>query len=83
MTLEPWFRRRPLTGYFALAYGISWGGILILLVARGVDLAGLQPLDTSLMVVLMLLGPSTSGLALRMIPLLKKMRQANGGQCEP
>ena len=31
MTLEPWFRRRPLTGYFALAYGICWGGILILL----------------------------------------------------
>ncbi len=83
MTLEPWCRRRPLTGYFALAYGICWGGILILLVARGLDLAGLQPLDTSLMVVLMLLGPSTSGLALRMIPLLKKMRQANGGQCEP
>ena len=64
MTLEPWLRRHPLIGYFALAYGISWGGILILLVARGLDLAALQPLDTSLMVVLMLPGPSTGGLAL-------------------
>ena len=57
-------RHHPLTGYFALAYGISWGGILILLVARGLDLTALQPLDTCLMFVLMLLGPSTSGLAL-------------------
>lgn len=64
MTLEPWLRRHPLIGYFALAYGISWGGILILLVARGLDLAALQPLDTSLMVVLMLPGLSTGGLAL-------------------
>ena len=63
MTLEPWFRRRPLTGYFALAYGISWGGILILYVARGLDLAALQPLNTGLMFVFMRLGPSTSGLA--------------------
>ncbi len=64
MTLEPWLRRHPLCGYFGLAFGVSWGGILILFIARGFDLAALQPLDTSLMVVLMLLGPSTSGLAL-------------------
>ena len=63
MTLEPWFRRRPLTGYFALAYGISWGGILILFVARGLDLAALQSLNTGLIFVFMRWGPSTSGLA--------------------
>ena len=68
MTLEPWFRRRPLTGYFALAYGISWGGILILYVARGLDLAALQPLNTGLMFVFMRLGPSTSGLAPTALP---------------
>jgi hypothetical protein len=31
MTLVPWLRRHPLLGHFALAYGISWGGILIAL----------------------------------------------------
>lgn len=64
MTLVPWLRRHPLSGYFALTYGISWGGILILFIAGGLDLAALQPLDMGLMFVLMLLGPSTSGLAL-------------------
>jgi hypothetical protein len=28
-------RRHPLIGYFALAYGVSWGGILIALSATG------------------------------------------------
>ena len=65
MRLVPWLRRRPLFGYFALAYGISWGGILILLIAMGFELAApLQPLNTGLIFLLMLLGPSTSGLAL-------------------
>ena len=56
--------RHPLIGYFALAYGISWGGILIVLGATGFDLVELRPLDTGLIFVLMLLGPSTSGLFL-------------------
>ncbi len=61
MTFDPCLRRHPLFGYFALAFGISWGGILTLLIARGLDLAALQPLDTGLMFLFMLLGPSTSG----------------------
>ena len=64
MTLEPWLRRHPLIGYFALAYGISWGGILIVLGATCFDLVELRPLETGLIFLLMLLGPSTSGLAL-------------------
>ncbi len=64
MTLVPWLRRHPLIGYFALAYGISCGGILIVLSATGFDLVELRPLDTGLIFVLMLLGPSTSGLVL-------------------
>jgi membrane protease YdiL (CAAX protease family) len=48
MTSTTWLRRHPLTSYFVLAYGISWGGIL----------------NTGLMFLLMLLGPSTSGLML-------------------
>jgi uncharacterized protein len=64
MTLEPWLRRHPLIGYFALAYGISWGGILIVLSVKGFDAVEPRPLDTELIFALMLLGPSTGGLAL-------------------
>jgi len=64
MTIASWVRRHPLTAYFALAYGISWGGILILLAGKSFHLAVHQPQDRGLFFVLMLLGPSTSGLAL-------------------
>lgn len=64
MTLVPWLRRHPLLAYFAGAYGVSWGGILIVLGATGFDLVELRSLDTGLIFVLMLLGPSTSGLSL-------------------
>ena len=50
--------------FFALAFGISWGGILVVMGARGFDPLDLRPLDTGLIFVLMLLGPSVSGLAL-------------------
>lgn len=59
-----WVRRHPLTSYFVLAYGISWGGILILLGTRGFDLGALPSIDTGLMFAMMLLGPSASGLTL-------------------
>ena len=35
MTRAPWLRRHPLLGYFALTYGISWGGILVVLGSTG------------------------------------------------
>ena len=50
--------------FFALAFGISWGGVLVVMGARGFDLLDLRPLDTGLIFVLMLLGPSVSGLSL-------------------
>jgi hypothetical protein len=34
MTLVHSLRRQPLLGYFALAYGISWSGILVVLSFR-------------------------------------------------
>jgi membrane protease YdiL (CAAX protease family) len=50
--------------YFALCFGISWGGILIVLAATGFKCAALQPLQTGLIFALMLLGPGASGLIL-------------------
>ena len=64
MTLTPWLRRHPLLGYFALTYGISWGGILVILASTGFDLTVLRPLDTGLIFVCMLLGPSIAGLSM-------------------
>lgn len=64
MRFEPWVLRHPVTSFLMLAYGISWGGILIVMGATDFNLLALRPLDTGLVFVLMLLGPSTSGLAL-------------------
>jgi membrane protease YdiL (CAAX protease family) len=64
MMFEPWLRRHPVCTFFFLAFGISWGGILLVLSATGFNLVELRPLDTGLIFVFMLLGPSTSGLAL-------------------
>jgi membrane protease YdiL (CAAX protease family) len=57
-----WLQRHPLPGFFALAFGISWGGILIVIASRGFDLSALQPLEGGLIFLMMLLGPSVSGL---------------------
>jgi uncharacterized protein len=59
-----WPRRHPLWAYFLLAYGITWGGILLTLLSKGFDLVAARPWDKGVMVMLMLLGPSASGLAL-------------------
>ena len=64
MTPSSWLRRHPLPGYFALCFGISWGGILIVLAATGFKFTALRPLETGLIFALMLLGPSASGLIL-------------------
>jgi hypothetical protein len=48
MTLVPWLRHHPLLGYFALAYGIRWGGILIVLNVMGFNLVELRPVDTGI-----------------------------------
>ena len=64
MTHLRWFRRYPLVCYFALTYGISWGGILVVLGFTGFDLTVLRPRDTGLMFGCMLLGPSIAGLTM-------------------
>jgi uncharacterized protein len=64
MKLESALRRHPLTAYFLLTYGISWGGILVVVSVTGFDLVKLRPLGTGLIFVLMLLGPSISSLTM-------------------
>ena len=64
MTPKLWLSLHPLLGYFAAVYGISWGGILIVMGAQGFDLALLRPMDTGIIFVAMLLGPSVAGLAM-------------------
>ena len=64
MTFVRWVCRHPLLGYFALTYGISWGGILFVLGATGFDLTVLRPLDTGLIFISMLMGPSIAGLTM-------------------
>jgi len=67
MNLKFLIHRNPLISYFALAYGITWSGILIFLASKGFQLASLQFQDALVMFLLMFLGPSTSGLTLTMI----------------
>lgn len=64
MTFTAWVRRYPLRSYFALVFGISWGGILIVLGAADFNLIELRPLDTGLIFASMLLGPSVAGLTM-------------------
>ena len=59
-----WLRRHSLLGYFAIAFGLSWGGIGIVVTATDFNLAAPQPLATGLFFVAMLLGPSVSSLVL-------------------
>lgn len=67
MMIVSWLRRHALPGYFALTYGISWGGTLVVLAATGFDLTVLRPLDTSVIFVCMLLGPSIAGLTMTVL----------------
>ncbi len=56
-------QRHPLWVFFALAFAISWGAILIIMASRGFDLSPLQSVEGGLLFLAMLLGPSVSGLA--------------------
>ena len=63
--LVHWLRRHPLLGYFVMAYGFSWSGILVVLSFTAFNLTKLRPLDTGLIFIAMLLGPSSAGVAPR------------------
>jgi membrane protease YdiL (CAAX protease family) len=64
MSFETLLRRYPVCSFFAMAFAISWGGILVVMAATDFDLLVLRPLDTGIIFVFMLLGPSVAGLVL-------------------
>ena len=57
-----WIRRHPLLGFFALAFCISWGSIVVIFSINGFDVSPLQPVEGGLLFLAMLFGPSVSGL---------------------
>ena len=87
MTPGSWPQRHPLLAYFGLTYVISWGGMALVLGAAGFDLVNLRPLDTGLIFVSMLLGPSVSGLAMTSRlggrPGLRRLCRAAAGRRRP
>ncbi|MCY7308534.1 MAG: hypothetical protein LH632_20850 [Rhodoferax sp.] len=64
MTFIPWLRRHPLLGYFALAYGINWGGICVAIGANGFDQTVMRAVDTGPIFVSMLRGANIAGLTM-------------------
>lgn len=68
MNIKAFIARYPLVSYFLMAYGITWGSILVFLGSRGFQFTSLQVQDTSILFVIvflsMLLGPSMSSLVL-------------------
>ena len=57
-------RRSSLTYYFGLAYGLSWGGILLILGIKDFRFSLLNSQDYALIFAAMVLGPSSSSLIL-------------------
>lgn len=57
-----WANDDPLTSFFTLTCAIRWGGIVVILALHGFDLSPLQPVEGGLLFLLLLLGPSVSGL---------------------
>lgn len=59
---QSWLQRHSLLGFFLLAFGVSWGSILVIMASRGFDLQPLQMAEGGELFFAMLLGPSVSGL---------------------
>jgi membrane protease YdiL (CAAX protease family) len=64
MNLRARLEQHSLVTFFVLAYSIAWGGILLLLASKNFRLDTIQTSDTLVMFLLMVLGPSVSGIVL-------------------
>jgi len=56
--------RHPLTAFFLLAYGVTWGGITLLVATGAIAAASIDANAIALLAAPMLLGPSLAGVAL-------------------
>lgn len=64
MNIRQTIQRHPTITYFALAYAISWGGILLLVGSKVAQRIPLQMLDIGFIFLAMLVGPSVAGLTM-------------------
>lgn len=64
MERDPMSPIRPLIAFFALAYAITWGLILVFLASKGFAFADISLADGFVIFLCMLAGPSLSGLLL-------------------
>lgn len=62
MSLVTTLRRHPLVSYFALAYALTWGGIMLVGGAARLQGAAVPASQFPLVMLAMLLGPSSAGL---------------------
>jgi membrane protease YdiL (CAAX protease family) len=60
-------KQHPVVAYFALAFTITWSGILAIVAAKGFQPAALQMADALLMFLAMVAGPSIAGVTLTAI----------------
>jgi membrane protease YdiL (CAAX protease family) len=67
MSLVTTLRRHPLISYFALAYGMTWGGILLVGGAARLQGAAVPASQFPLVMLAMLVGPSSAGLLMTAI----------------
>jgi membrane protease YdiL (CAAX protease family) len=59
-----WLRSHPVLAYFALAFGLSWGGVGGVMAVSDFSTAPLRPQEAGVLFALMLLGPGVGGLVM-------------------
>ena len=57
-----WVGRHSLAGFFAIAFWLSWGPILMIMPSRRFDLSPFQAVEGGVIFLALLLGPSVAGL---------------------
>jgi uncharacterized protein len=68
VAMRAWIKRHPVTSYFTLAFGISWGGVLLAIGSSGIPGAP-EEFDARFPVVYlaMLAGPSVAGVLMTLL----------------
>lgn len=64
MNIKQVIQRHALLSFFALAYGITWGGLALFFASKGFRADTIQLADIGVMLLIMLAGPSLGGVGL-------------------